>query len=77
MGYSRSEETVRKLTHAMTGIYFENLTIVDEGYEYKDDAPNDYIPFPCNPFYDAKAFGWVCRHIHQLQEPIIFWNIGA
>jgi hypothetical protein len=34
------------------------------------------IPFPCSPFYDAKAWLWMTKHIDELKEPILFWNIG-
>ena len=34
------------------------------------------IPFPCSPYYDAKAWLWMTQHINELKEPILFWNIG-
>jgi hypothetical protein len=33
-------------------------------------------PFPCNPYYDLKAWEWLMKNKGQLEEPILFWNIG-
>jgi hypothetical protein len=77
MGYSRSEDKVRQYVGSMAGYYNPRLIIVDEGYEYKDSVDNDWIPFPCNEFYDAKAFTWLARNVQNLKPPIVFWNIGS
>lgn len=34
-------------------------------------------PFPCNPFYDLKAWNWLENNIETLEPPILYWNIGA
>ena len=54
------------------------VVVVDEGYEYKN-----YVrwpcPFPCNPFYDLKAWRWLECNIDKLAkkyQSIVFWNIG-
>jgi len=52
------------------------FTIIDPGYNYTDSVDIS-IPFPCNKFYDAKAWLWLIEHINELQPPILFWNIGA
>ena len=68
MGYSRSIEMMRK----KVGLY---TTVVDEGYAYRDSV--DYpCPFPCNPWYDLKAWKWLNENINLLHDPIVFWNIG-
>lgn len=48
---------------------------VDEGYSYRDliDFP---CPFPCNPYYDLKAWKWLVENVHTLAPPVAFWNIG-
>lgn len=33
-------------------------------------------PFPASPYYDLKAFRWLVEHIDQLEDPILFYNIG-
>lgn len=61
----------------MLGHYWQQwLTLVDEKYEYQDAVEMD-IPFPCNKYYDAKAWKYLVDHITDLQPPILFWNIGA
>jgi len=53
-----------------------SLFIKDDGYAYtqKELCP---CPFPCNPYYDRKAFRWLRDNIHMLRKPVLFWNIGA
>lgn len=51
------------------------LEIVDPGYQYTDSIYMEY-PFPCNPFYDGKAWEWLNINLGNLREPILFWNIG-
>lgn len=68
LGYSRS---IEKMQQKIPG-----AKIIDEGYAYKDmiDYP---CPFPCNPYYDLKAWKWLNEHIHWLHDPIVFYNIGS
>lgn len=54
-----------------------NLRVVDEGYSYAD-AVKYPAPFPCNPFYDLKAWRWTCETLLKREVgKILFWNIGA
>ena len=61
---------------------FRNFHLVDLGYEYTNKVEMD-CPFPCNPYYDAKAYKFLldCRkegyNKNRFKEPILFWNIGA
>lgn len=77
LGYSRNQAYVMKYLLDMSGVTDKfDVVMVDEGYEYKDavDVP---CPFPCNPYYDLKAWKWLQTHAKNLQEPIVFWNVGA
>jgi hypothetical protein len=58
------------------GKHRPKLVIVDGNYKYTDseDTP---VPFPCNKYYDAKAWKFLVDNIHELEQPILFWNIGA
>jgi hypothetical protein len=54
------------------------IQIINEHYAYKDKArPGPDAPFPCNPYYDLKAFRY-----HQqvrgtsLYKHVLFWNVG-
>jgi 1-aminocyclopropane-1-carboxylate deaminase/D-cysteine desulfhydrase-like pyridoxal-dependent ACC family enzyme len=50
--------------------------IIESNYNYHDD-PQIESSFPCNNYYDLKAFEWMLQNIKQLKQPILFWNIGA
>jgi hypothetical protein len=86
LGYSRSESAVRSYLSEKVGCGFQDarITIVDEGYSYKDKArPGPTPPWPCNAYYDLKAFRWWMRE-HALADgsavagfgEILFWNVG-
>ena len=90
MGYSRSEKAIRKkIMDSLESTLFDSLpeccmkiNFIDEKYSYKDKA-NIYgltpPPFPCNPYYDLKAWAWLVENIDQLDQTknILFWNIGS
>lgn len=35
------------------------------------------VPFPCNIYYDTKAWEYVCDSYNELHKPVLFWNAGA
>lgn len=43
-------------------------------YAECEDYP---CPFPSHPNYDRKAWRWLCEHIMELKQPLLFWNIGV
>lgn len=74
LGYSRSHEQVLKYIRASSG-YEVDLTIVDEGYSYKDKATPGVTPeWPCNEYYDLKAFRWWLKEFPKV--PTLLWNVG-
>jgi hypothetical protein len=60
----------------MSGLLLWGVKFVDEGYAYGDRVSGT-VPFPCNPYYDAKAWRWLERSASSLAGPVVFWNIGA
>lgn len=81
MGYSRSQDSTRAYIERAAGIQLtERVRFVDEGYNYADAAPSSVsVPFPCNPYYDQKAWNWLQQpeNLEPLaHKPIVFWNIG-
>lgn len=82
MGYERSESAVQTYmrSYAARGLPFD-ITFIDEKYGYKDQAKSgDYHPppFPCNPYYDLKAWRWLDREgLDQMTGDVLFWNIGS
>lgn len=78
MGYSRSIDHAANyiLTKAgLKNVGFD-LDFVDEGFDYADKVDNKSIPFPCNEYYDAKAWNWLEANLGELRDPVVFWNIG-
>jgi hypothetical protein len=83
MGYSRSVPAARAYISQAAGLDFDELErhgnkldFVDEGYSYADRATGTTAPFPCNLYYDLKAWKWLQIHAAELSQPILFWNIG-
>lgn len=78
MGYSRSEAGLLGYIEDKAGQPGDGvrLRVVDEGFDYKD-AVKVRCPFPCNPYYDLKAWRWIVRNRASLGDRVVFWNIGA
>jgi len=75
LGYSRSEDAVRKYIQEKSGVTGTEIQIVDEGYSYKDKAKEGKTPpWPCNVYYDLKAFRWWLANRNT--KSTLFWNIG-
>lgn len=83
MGYSRSPSAVENYLAKTIGLQLtagKDFHVVDEGYAYKDQAHGVEAPFPCNPHYDLKAWGWLSDNLRTFgfdRRPVVFWNIGA
>lgn len=83
MGYSRSKEATIKYMSEKSGLdigAMENIFFIDQKYGYADAAKNVDVPFPCNPYYDAKAWKWLTGYTGDVlskSPPIVFWNIGS
>lgn len=58
-----------------------NLELVEPEYGYYDKLDIRGCPFPTSPYYDMKAWSWLCSNIDKLSgdshNGILFWNIGA
>jgi len=55
---------------------YGKLEIIDPGWEYTQMSKVK-IPFPCHPWYDAKAWEWLIQNKENIPAPILFWNIGS
>lgn len=81
LGYSRSALEVRKYLREKSGLELDDelIEVIDEGYAYKDEAePGETPPWPCNSYYDLKAFRWWLGHRERYPDSssVLFWNIG-
>ena len=76
----KNAETMLMLAQPMLGVKgfsaLSHVTIIPppSPYEYEEEYP---CPFPSHPNYDRKAWRWLCEHIGELEQPILFWNIGV
>jgi threonine dehydratase len=77
MGYNRPREAVRKYIFEKAAVKGAiDLSLIDEGYGYADKAkPGETPPWPCNAFYDLKAFRWWLRSRREGEQAVL-WNIG-
>jgi len=76
LGYSRPETAVLKYLLKMSGVDDFPVEVIDEGYQYRDTArPGPTPDWPCNPYYDLKAFRWWVRERERYPDTL-FWNIG-
>lgn len=78
MGYTRSYDEVEKYLREKSGIAPAKLELIDEGYAYKDQArPGESPPWPCNQYYDLKAFRWWLKNKGlYLGSRVLMWNVG-
>lgn len=76
--FNRRKSILSKAVILDHGLIGSNLDFdcIDPGWEYTQRSYID-CPFPTHPYYDLKAFEWIIKHIDELQEPILFWNIGS
>lgn len=77
MGYSRPRDAARRYMFEKAAVKGElDLMIVDEQYNYADKAKaGETPPWPCNEFYDLKAFRWWLKSRRE-GERAVLWNIG-
>ena len=77
MGYDRSEDQVLEYIRERSGVRDAAITLVNEGYAYKQKAKPGPDPlWPCNPYYDLKAFRWWMAKGRAEHGEALMWNIG-
>lgn len=72
MKYKNIAKKTKRTLNGMIGVPFQ---LIDEGWEYTEKC-DVKTPFPCHPYYDKKAWVWLENNIEELEQPILFWNIG-
>jgi len=59
-------------------VLFKHRTLlVPSRWSYFEPLRFVKTPFPCDPYYDRKAWIWLLKNLNRLPEPILFWNIGG
>jgi len=80
-GYDRPAGATLRYISEQSGIQLAvlepHVILVNEGYSYADRArPGPDAPFPCNEYYDLKAFRWWLREGRAQWGEALMWNIG-
>jgi 1-aminocyclopropane-1-carboxylate deaminase/D-cysteine desulfhydrase-like pyridoxal-dependent ACC family enzyme len=52
------------------------FTLITTRHGYSKPADIE-TPFPCDVYLDRKAWKWLVEHLNELQDPVVFWNIGG
>lgn len=79
----RRRASIIKAANVHVGSMFDAINhfeVVKTYRAYMEPVSRNTSPFPCNPWYDAKAWEWLDNSIaagNQLDEPVLFWNIGS
>lgn len=79
MGYERSPEQVMRYVLGKVDRpgAKPSITLINEGYGYKDTArPGATPPWPCSPYYDLKALRWWVHSRTTVEGTNLLWNIG-
>lgn len=77
LGYDRSESEVITYLIANSGVDRSRIQIVNERYAYKDRSKaGPTPPWPCNEYYDLKAFRWWLGNRDNFPGSCLLWNIG-
>lgn len=80
MGYSRSRDAIQKyisVQHGVKGLRGDAISLIDEGYNYKDKSKNIIdLPFPANHYYDMKAINWWNEQGRERHGEALLWLIG-
>ena len=71
------EDTIKK-KFAKHQIHSSNqIEIVKSEFEFDDMMMWYETPFPCNEFWDKKAWYWLENNISKFDGKILFWNLGG
>ena len=55
----------------------EQINIIKSEFEFDDMMDWYETPFPCNEFWDKKAWYWLEKNIQKFEGRILFWNLGG
>ena len=53
------------------------IEIIKSEFEFDDMMEWYETPFPCNEFWDKKAWYWLEKNIQKFEGEILFWNLGG
>ena len=72
-----SEGTIKKKFKKYGIEPTEQVEIVKSKFAFDDMMDSYETPFPCNEFWDKKAWYWLEQNIDKFKCEILFWNLGG
>ena len=72
-----SESSIKKKFSKYQMYDTDNVEIVKSEFAFDDKMEWYDTPFPCNEFWDKKAWYWLEQNISKFDGDILFWNIGG
>ncbi len=72
-----SESSIKKKFSKYQIYDTDNVEIVKSEFAFDDKMEWYDTPFPCNEFWDKKAWYWLEQNISKFDGDILFWNIGG
>lgn len=71
-----SEDSIKKTLNGRS--VQGQIHVVKSPYEFSDTMPKFSTPFPCNQFWDKKAWYWLTENSQILKKKrTLFWNLGG
>ena len=64
------------MRNSSRGELLKKLELYHSERDYYDGIDFE-IPFPAHPNYEGKTWEWLLENINEIEEPILFWNIGS
>ena len=55
----------------------DKITSIKSDYDFYDEMKEFDTPFPCNQFWDKKAWKYLSEIIDDVKGSILFWNLGG
>ena len=72
-----SEDSIKKKFNKHQIGSSDQIEIVKSEFEFDDMMEWYETPFPCNEFWDKKAWYWLEKNISKFDGTILFWNLGG
>ncbi len=73
----RSARAIAKCLRTAGVRDLSNIEIIEPKQLYGEQAEGS-APFPCNAYYDLKAWSYISKEIKRFKGgPILFWNVGG
>lgn len=73
----RSERSIKRCISSAGIVNAINIKIIEPRFKYSEKSDGD-APFPCDKFYDLKAWSYLINNISEFRNgPVLFWNVGS